>query len=322
MAASKHLHIEIVTAGRERVKAQAPVIISASRATDVPAFYSDWFFNRLEKGYARWRNPFNGADSYVSFANTRFIVFWSKNPKPLLPFLDKLKERGIGCYIQFTLNDYEAEGIEPNVPALDKRIETFKQLVEQLGKGGVIWRFDPLLLTDEISTDKLLERIYYIGEQLHRYTEKLVFSFADIATYPRVKRNLQQCHVNYLEWDATAMNDFAQKLSALNRDKWNLTLATCAEEIALEQYGIEHNRCIDPELIARLSPDDAALQQFLYSARKDTGQRKMCGCILAKDIGSYNTCAHGCKYCYANTSPLSASYNLERHNPHSETIIY
>ena len=236
MAASKHLHIEIVTSGRERVKAQAPVIVSASRATDVPAFYSDWFFNRLEKGYARWRNPFNGADSYVSFANTRFIVFWSKNPKPLLPFLNKLKERGIGCYIQFTLNDYEAEGIEPNVPALDERIESFKKLVEQLGKGGVIWRFDPLLLTDEISTDKLLERIYYIGEQLHRYTEKLVFSFADIATYPRVKRNLQQCHVNYLEWDATAMNDFAQKLSALNRDKWNLTLATCAEEIALEQY--------------------------------------------------------------------------------------
>lgn len=98
------------------VDAQAPLIVSASRATDIPAFYSDWFFNRLNKGYIRWRNHYNDKDLYVSFDKTRFVVFWSKNPAPLLPLLPILKQKGIGCYIQYTLNDYVAEGLEPNVP--------------------------------------------------------------------------------------------------------------------------------------------------------------------------------------------------------------
>ena len=107
------------------VEAIAPVIVSASRATDIPAFYADWFFNRLDKGYASWRNPFIGKDSYVSFAKMRFVVFWSKNPKPLIPYLPILQEKGIGFYIQFTLNDYDAEQLEPGVPRLAERIDTF-----------------------------------------------------------------------------------------------------------------------------------------------------------------------------------------------------
>lgn len=133
------------------VKAQTPLIISASRSTDIPAFYTDWFFNRLEKGYSVWTNPFNGVKSYVSYAKTRFIVFWSKNPRPLLDYLHKLEERNIKCYIQFTLNDYEAESLE-KVPSLEKRIETFKLLVDRLGVGSVVWRFDPMILTDNILT--------------------------------------------------------------------------------------------------------------------------------------------------------------------------
>ena len=321
MASLRHPQITILTENGETVMAQAPVIISASRATDVPAFFSDWFFNRLEYGYVKWRNPFNGVDSYVSFANTRFIVFWSKNPRPLIPNLHTLKERGIGCYIQFTLNNYETEGLEPNVPALDERILTFRQLVEQMGTGSVVWRFDPLVLTDEITIDTLLEKIRNIGDALCGHTDKLVFSFADIATYTKVRRNLQIAGVRYHDWDEALMNEFAYRLSQMNRERWNYSLATCAESINLEQYGIEHNRCIDPKLIARLAPRDARLQQFLYSAKKDSGQRKWCGCILAKDIGSYNTCAHGCKYCYANTSPQSALLSIARHDPKSETTI-
>ena len=120
------------------VDAQTPLIVSASRATDIPAFYSNWFFNRLDKGYVRWRNPYNGKDSYVSFDNTKFIVFWSKNPAPLLQFLPILKQKGIGCYVQYTLNDYNAEGLEPNVTPLSGRIETFKRLVDELGLGSVV----------------------------------------------------------------------------------------------------------------------------------------------------------------------------------------
>lgn len=171
----------------ETVEAQAPIIVSASRSTDIPAFYADWFFHRLKVGYSAWTNPFNGVKSYVSYENTRFIVFWSKNPHPLLPHLDYLKERNIGCYIQYTLNDYEREGLERGVPKLSERIDTFKQLVDKLGKGRVIWRFDPLILTDAISIDTLLSKIECIGDQLQGYTEKLVFSYADILSYRKVK---------------------------------------------------------------------------------------------------------------------------------------
>ena len=177
----KHQYTKIISDNKEQAVAQVPVIISASRATDIPAFYSDWFFDRLAKGYVRWRNPFNAKDSYVSFANTRFVVFWSKNPAPLIPNLHILRERGIGCYVQYTLNDYEKDGLESNVPALQHRIDTFKRLVDTLGEGSVVWRFDPLVLTDTISEELLLVKIDIIAEHLRGYTENLVFSFAYIA---------------------------------------------------------------------------------------------------------------------------------------------
>lgn len=319
----KHHTISMHDDSGAEVTAQAPLIISASRATDIPAFYADWFFRLLEKGHVRWRNPFSGQDSYVSFGNTRFIVFWSKNPAPLLPYLPILKERGIGCYIQYTLNDYEAEGLEPNVPPLSQRIETFRRAVEALGRGAVVWRFDPLILTDKINIDTLLEKIAHIGNALTGYTEKLVFSFADIESYKKVSRNLRQSGINYREWDEESMRESAARLSTLNRNNWNLELATCAERIDLSEYGIGHNRCIDPELINRLAPDDEILQNFLYNAKTDTGQRKACGCILSKDIGAYNTCPHGCLYCYANTSSASALSNYKKSiaNPFTDSII-
>ncbi len=109
----------------------------------------------------------------------------------------------------------------------------------------------------------------------------------------------------------------------INLKRWGYTLATCAETIELSECGIEHNRCIDPDLIALLSPDDAVLQNFLYGAKPDSGQRKACGCILSKDIGTYNTCPHCCLYCYANASPSSATMNYQRHYsmPISDSIV-
>lgn len=319
----KHQTISLRNDNGTEVLAQIPLIVSASRATDIPAFYADWFFRRLDNGYLRWRNPFSGHDSYVSFGNTRFVVFWSKNPAPLLSHLPTLKEREIGYYIQYTLNDYEAEGLEPNVPTLTQRIDTFRRLVDALGTGAVVWRFDPLILTDRITIDTLLEKIASIADALAGYTEKLVFSFADIESYKKVSRNLRQNGINYREWHEDSMREFASRLSTLNRDNWDFRLATCAERIDLSEYGIEHNRCIDPELISRLAPDDAVLQNFLYNAGADSGQRKACGCILSKDIGAYNTCPHGCLYCYANTSPASAFANYKKSlaNPPTDSII-
>lgn len=175
-----------------------------------------------------------------------------------------------------------------------------------------MWRFDPLILTDKISIDTLLEKIARIANALVEYTEEIVFSFADIESYKKVSRNLRQSGINYREWDEDSMCDFALRLSDMNRDNWNFKLATCAERIDLSEYGIEYNRCVAPELISRLSPDDSVLQNFLYNARADSGQRKACGCILSKDIGAYNTCPHGCLYCYANTSSSSAFANYEK----------
>lgn len=317
-------------------EAQAPVIISASRSTDIPAFYADWFFHWLKVGYSAWTNPFNGVKSFVSYEKCRFIVFWSKNPKPLLGHLDELKERNIGCYIQYTLNDYEKEGLEKGVPSLEERIDTFKRLVDQLGQGRVIWRFDPLILTDRISLDDLLQKVENIGDQLSGYTEKLVFSYADIALYKKVKANLEKSHVNYAEWTTAQMEEFAQRLSELNQ-KWHYQLATCGEKIDIERYGIQHNKCVDDDLMICFAYHDKALMDFLgvevkeslfgteivkKKDNRDKGQRQFCGCIVSKDIGEYNTCPHLCEYCYANASKEKAheSYNKHEMNPLGETI--
>lgn len=346
-------HTEINVNGRF-IKAQAPIIVSASRSTDVPAFYADWFFKRLEIGYSAWTNPFNGVKSYVSYEKTHFIVFWSKNPRPLLDYLHILEERNIKCYIQYTLNDYEVEKLE-KVPPLDKRIETFKLLVNRLGKGTVVWRFDPMILTDNITIENLLCKVRNIGDQLKGYTEKLVFSYADIALYKKVKSNLEKNGILYREWTTEQMEEFAEKLSIMNKERgWNYSLATCGEKIDINKYDIEHNRCIDGDLITRIAwrdselmnfmkvkiedvpapslfgnnelPQDAILlpsnHYFISKHKKDVGQRQFCQCMAAKDIGEYNTCPHLCEYCYANTTKQLALNNWRCHhdNPYSETI--
>lgn len=341
------------------VPAKEPIIISASRSTDIPAFYADWFFRRLDVGYSSWKNPFNGVESYISYSKTKFIVFWSKNPHPLLSHLDKLKRRGIECYIQYTLNDYVSEGLEKNVPNVDFRIETFRKLVDKLGVGHVIWRFDPLILTDKISIDDLLHKIEYIGDLLKGYTEKLVFSFADVTAYRKVKKNLENNHIKYKEFTEEQQKEFVNRLVELNK-KWGYILATCGEKSRFE--GVEANHCVDDRLIVRFGFRSKELLDFLHAelvdsnilqqtslfetdpdqsvpadailldngcyviikkSNKDKGQREFCGCTKSKDIGQYNTCPHLCEYCYANATKAEALANYERHkrNPNSSQIV-
>lgn len=330
---------KIAISNGEMVDAISPIIISASRSTDIPAFYSDWLIKRIDAGYVKWKNPFNGVYSYVSFRNARLFVFWSKNPKPMMKYLDMFDQKGFNYYFQFTLNDYDRENLEPNVPNVENRIETFIKLSERIGKGKVIWRFDPLILTDKIDVESLLRKIEGIGEKINAYTEKLVFSFADIKVYNKVQNNLRKQSIKYLEFNLSIMNDFAAKLNELNK-KWNLEIATCAEKIDLDKYGIKHNRCIDDDLIIKLFSNDKALMDYLgfkvipadifnnnptivkKRDLKDKGQREFCGCILSKDIGEYNTCPHLCEYCYANASKEIAISNWKHHkeNPNNEMI--
>lgn len=335
----------------EDVEATAPVIISASRSTDIPAFYAKWFFNRLEKGYCIWYNPFNQKPMYISFAKCKVIVFWTKNPKPIIPYLHELDKRGIHYYFQVTLNDYVAEGFEPNVPSLSERIETFKELSKLIGKERVIWRYDPIIVTDTLTPKEHLKRIADIGTQLKNFTDKLVFSFVDVKTYRKVQNNLikeTNCFtretIEMAEPSAAQRNEIITGLCNIRdewkKQDWNIQLATCAEEFDYEQYGIEHNRCIDGELMEKLWADDKELVYYLHTGElptptlfgvptipvnkknlKDKGQRKICGCMVSKDIGMYNTCNHLCVYCYANTTKEVVKKNLAQFNLDSESII-
>ena len=329
--------IKIITENNEEVEAQAPIIVSASRSTDIPTFYADWFVKRWEKGYLKWINPFNNKPLYVSFKNTRLVVFWTKNPRPMFKYLDFLDENILNYYFQFTLNDYDKEGFEAKVPSVESRIETFKELSKRLGKKRVIWRFDPLILTDKIGIDDLLQRVKRIGDELKDYTEKLVFSFVDISIYKKVQNNLKKDKVNYIEWTPDLMERFAIGLNNLNQN-WNLKLGTCSEKIDLERYGIIHNKCIDDDLMIDIFSKDKKLMEFLgvkvsynlfgekeiskTKSLKDKGQREDCGCIVSKDIGQYNTCPHECNYCYANSSKEIAKKNYQKHleNRFAETI--
>ena len=344
------------------IQGVAPIIISASRSTDISAFYSEWFMNRVRKGYVKWINPFNGKPQYISFEKTRVFVFWTKDAKPLISYLHTLDEKGFNYYFTFTINDYEKEGLEPRVPKLQERIDTFKRLSEKIGKEKVIWRFDPLLLTDQINVDTLLDKIFTIGSQIADYTNKLIFSFADITTYRKVQINLQKQNINYKEFTTDTMETVANGLFEINRS-WDLEIAICSEDIDLAKYNINKNKCIDDALMVKAFHKDKKLMDFLgyecsdghsqcqemtlfdfvhhndkpmlemnkenhqspIKKLKDKGQRQSCGCIVSKDIGQYDTCSHECIYCYANKSPQIARSNYQKYlksNKGNESILY
>ncbi|MGA2225853.1 MAG: DUF1848 domain-containing protein [Syntrophobacteraceae bacterium] len=324
--------LKLVVNGAE-IDAIAPTIISASRSTDIPAFHSEWFINRLRAGYVKWVNPFNRKEQYISFGATKFIVFWTKNAAPLMRYLPEIDRLGIAYYFNYTINDYEKEGLEPNLPPLTERINTFRKLSDIIGKERVIWRFDPLILTNDISPESLALKIDGIGNKVFTHTDRLVFSYVDIDCYQHVRRNLLNRGISYIPIDDASMISIALKIQELNR-KWRLTLATCSEEITLNSLGIEHNKCIDGNLIRKiggicsdvLKCNNLQLPMFTKHLSKDDdvkdlGQRKLCQCVESKDIGQYNSCGHLCVYCYANYSPSIVKNNLRRANVDSDSIL-
>ena len=342
----------VTTDSGNKVEASAPVIISASRSTDIPAFFSKWLFYRLGKGYCTWINPFNQQKQYISFSKCKVIVFWTKNPEPIIPYLHILDKLGIHYYFQVTINDYIKEGLEPNLPPIEIRIETFKKLSDLIGPDRIIWRFDPILICSAISPRSILTKVWHIGNQLKYYTRKLVFSFIDIKAYRKVQNNLvketslfTKDNVECGEGTDSQRQEIIDGLCKLRdiwkNDGWDLTIATCAESLDLDKCGIAHNRCIDGELMEKVFGDDKELVYYIRTGKlpepnlfgeipdipethknlKDKGQRKLCGCMISKDIGMYNTCRHFCVYCYANTSRNVVMENAKKHSDESESII-
>jgi len=304
--------------GNALIEADAPYIVSASRATDIPAFFSEWFMARLREGYCARRTRQNKDWSYTSFENCKIFVFWTKNPTPLLPFLDEIIQRGYRFYFQYTINDYVE--YEPNLPPLSSRLDAFKTIAQKYGRHTIIWRYDPVFLSNRLTIPGLISKINDIGTRLSESTNKLVFSFVDLDKYYFVKIRLSKNGLSCNELQKKERIQFVERLEDINA-KWPnpLRLATCAENDDFRSYGVQKSRCVDPELIEHLIPSEKNVLHSLGIGQgqltlmpgisrfenqeslfvKDKSQRHECGCAPSKDIGEYNTCKHGCVYCYA-----------------------
>ncbi|PWD99337.1 DUF1848 domain-containing protein [Marinilabilia rubra] len=285
------------------------MIISASRRTDIPAYFTEWFFNRIKDGFVYVRNPMHpGRISKVSLSKEHVdcFVFWTKNPGPFIKRLSELSE--YHYYFLFTVNSYGSD-LEPGVPRKKDIIETFTELSKKIGKERVIWRYDPILLSDKYTIDYHIKYFRSIAERLSPFTEKCVISFIDL--YKKCKRNLKDTTVR--ELSADEIHFLSPELKKI-ADEQNLSLHTCAETMDLSTYGMWPNRCVDNVLIERL------LNEKIKSA-KDKNQRKECGCIESIDIGAYNTCKHGCLYCYANINNGVVSKNCEKHSVDSPLLF-
>ena len=285
------------------------MIISASRRTDIPAYYSDWFMNRIKEGYLYVRNPMNYhqvSEITLSRDVVDCIVFWTKNPTPMLDKLDELKDYPF--YFQFTLTGY-GKDVEAHLP--DKKkvlIPAFQELASKIGPERVILRYDPIIFNERYTPEYHLQAVSQITESLKGYTNKCVISFVDV--YRKNQKNLEM--LNYTEMSVENLTDFCKELATIANGN-GMQVATCSEFIDLEAAGIEHNACIDRRLVERI------IGAPLKVAR-DKNQRNECQCVESIDIGLYNTCKNGCKYCYANFSESMLRENMKKYDVNSPLL--
>lgn len=286
------------------------MLISASRRTDIPTYYSQWFFNRINDGFVYVRNPMNAHQiSKISLApdDVDGIVFWTKNPVPMLNQLHRLRD--YTYYFQFTLNAY-GQDAESGVPSKNRIIvPAFQKLSDLIGPDRVIWRYDPIFLNETYTVDYHIRYFEALAKRLSPYTKKCTISFLDF--YRNTEKNLAGLSVQ--KFTPEQQEPLAKHLAEIAHS-YGLTMETCAEDMDLQQYGIAHARCIDDRLFSKL------LNCPLHVG-KDKNQRLACGCVESVDIGAYNTCRNGCRYCYANFSTQSVHTNAGKHNPHSPLLI-
>lgn len=285
------------------------MIISASRRTDIPAFYAKWFFNRIKQGYVLVPNPFNPQMiSRVSLDPqvVDCIVFWTKNPAPMIPRLDELQD--YKYYFQFTLNPY-GEDIEVNLPSIAVRIETFKRLSDKIGKEKVIWRYDPVLTNEKYDVDFHREAFSRLAEALKDHTEKCMIGFID--HYSHIRHAMGRHGIKPLE--RQKIDHMAVSFREMI-DRLPISLDTCTVKVDLRPLGIPSGACIDKELVERITG-------YPISARKDRNQRDICNCIESIDIGTYESCLNGCVYCYAIKRTNTVQSNRQKHDADSPLLI-
>lgn len=286
------------------------MIISASRRTDIPAYYSEWLFHRLKEEYVLVRNPMNIhqiGKINLSPDVVDGIVFWTKNPVPMLNRLSELD--GYPYYFQFTLNAYDRD-VEPGIPSKNNIIiPAFQKLSQVIGRERVIWRYDPIFFNDRYTMEYHCKYFKVLAAKLGDYTEKCTISFLDF--YRNTARNMQPLKIQHETREQQF--EIMQRFSDI-AEEYGFSIDTCAEAIEFDKLGISHAHCIDRERFERIGKCKLAVG-------KDPNQRTECGCIASIDIGTYNTCKNGCLYCYANHSHKTVMNNAQIHNPASPLLF-
>lgn len=283
------------------------MIISASRRTDIPAYYGEWFMNRLREQYVLVRNPFN--PSHVSRINLKeneidCIVFWTKNP---LPFTQYLHNLDLPYYFLFTITGYDKD-LEKSIPARETLIDTFISLSLLSGRERVIWRYDPVVISDKYNINWHIRNFSGLAEQLHSYTTKCIFSFLHV--YSKCKACLTSAGISEISESQKIILGKEIGNIALS---FHLELESCATETELSAFGINKGSCINRSVIENITGTCLALG-------KDKNQRRHCGCVKSIDIGAYHTCPGQCLYCYANSGYEKSRKNHEDHDPKSPLL--
>lgn len=285
------------------------MILSVSRRTDIPNYYSDWFYNRIQEGFLYVRNPMNAHQiSRIDLSPELVdcIVFWTKNPTVMLERLDELKE--YQYYFQFTLTGY-GKDVEPGLPGKrDVLIPTFQKLSEKVGAQKVIWRYDPIFLSTRYTVDYHLKAFEEIAYSLSGCTRKVVISFIDL--YAKTQRNTAGLQIKNISDED--MIELAKRLVDIS-GKYGMEVESCAESIDLSSVGVKHGSCIDKKLIEEIIGCKLIVD-------KDKNQRAECGCYESVEIGAYNTCKNGCRYCYANFNDAMVSDSVKAYDVKSPLL--
>jgi len=287
------------------------MIISASRRSDIPAFYSPWFLNRLRAGRVLVRNPFNRrqiSDIRFDPSVVECVVLWSKNPAPLLPALQEIESLGYPLFLHYTITGC-GQHLEPGLPGLRQRITTFEKAARCLGTDRVFWRFDPILLSETLTVDHYIDRFTALCHALSGLTHQCSISF--VSLYAKCRRNL--AGIDLSDPGEQRRKELILALNSIASDH-GIRLKACCDDFLVDECGIEPARCIDAVQLGTILGEQ-------WKTKKDPGQRPGCGCSLSIDIGAYDSCPHGCRYCYANTNHQVAVRNHATHDPLSPLLI-
>lgn len=290
------------------------MIISASYKTDIPTFYGEWFANRLEAGYCKTVNPYNGRVSRVSLrrSDVDAFVFWTKNLGPFLPYLRVVRAREFPFLIQYTINGYPRE-LESSVTEPSRAIGHVHDVRAEYGEGVVVWRYDTIVMTSITPPEFHITNFTSLAESLAGSVDEVVVSFAQM--YRKTRRNLDAAakHSGFAWWDPSdeAKRELLSELTVIAR-RWRISVSVCTQPELLVE-GAAEARCVDAERLSRLAgwPIRAPMR----------GNRQGCGCYESRDIGEYDTCPHGCTYCYAVNAHARAKDRYRHHDPQSEFLF-